>query len=421
MARAAQGSAVLRAGVWYARITLTREPKKGGRHPRFEEVVKHHKGLAVTEAYAKRHARKQQAEYDAGMWAPKSATAPAKGVTVGQWVDNWLSRQTYTEAVKDRKRVAAWLPRTKLHALPLGSVTPRDVAAWLADLRGMRGATDKPPAPRTLRNIADPVARALRGAVFAGHLAADPFAVLPTELRPQAIDADPVAASRRRMSRGDLETLIGDGATHNDRRVLYALLALTGARMSEGAALRWCDLVADAPLARVVIAEQWHQRLKERRGTKTGLAREVPLHPQLATVLAWWKATGWCEWYGRDPQPADLIVPARGHRQTRSVGKVRRQAAVYRCFRADTTGSGLATHRVHDLRHSFVSLCADAGMAADVATRWTHTAGGGSARALYLVPSWERQCAEMLKLVIDLRGPWANAGVLEGESQRAAR
>lgn len=120
-----------------------------------------------------------------------------------------------------------------------------------------------------------------------------------------------MAASRRRMTRRDVEVLISDGATPDDRRVFYALLSLTGARMSEGAALRWCDVVADKPLPRVVIAEQWHQRLKERRGTKTGRGREVPLHPQLAAVLEWWKATGWEGWYGRAPEPADLIVPAR--------------------------------------------------------------------------------------------------------------
>lgn len=420
MARTAKGSAHQRDGQWYARITLTREPKRGGRSPRVEELVTHPKGKAITAAYAKAYAETRQAAYNAGTWTPAHA-APSGGVTVGAWVDAWLSRQTYTEAVKDRKRVAAWLPRTKLAALPLASVTPRDVAAWLAELRGMRGATDKPPAPRTLRNVADPVARALRGAVFAGHLTSDPFAVLPTELRPQAIDADPVAASRRRMSRADVETLLSDEATHVDRRVLYALLALTGARMSEGAALRWCDIASDTPLPRVVIAEQWHQRLKERRGTKTGRGREVPLHPTLATVLAWWKATGWSAWYGRPPEPADLIVPSRGHRLQRTVGKVRRQAAVYREFQADLTGSGLPAHRVHDLRHTFVSLCADAGVAADVATRWTHTAGGSSARALYLVPSWARQCAEMLRLVVAAHGPWSNAGEPEGESNGAAR
>ena len=334
---------------------------------------------------------------------------PAATSTGGEWVDDWLSRQTYTEAVKDRRRVAVWLPRTRLATLPVSAVTPRDIAAWLLELRGMKGRTDKPPAPRSLRNVADPVARALRGAVFLGHLAADPFAVLPTELRPQAIDADPTARSRRRLSRAAIETLLSDAATPDDRRVFYALLSLTGVRMSEGGALRWCDLAPDTPLPRVVIAEQWHQRLKERRGTKTGEAREVPLHPLLGTILAWWKATGWSAWYGREPTPADLIVPARAHRLQRTVGAVRRQAAVYRCFQADLTGGGTAAHRVHDLRHTFVSLCADAGIAADVATRWTHTAGGGSARSLYLVPSWSRQCAEMLKLTLVATGPWTKA------------
>ena len=116
-------------------------------------------------------------------------------------------------------------------------------------------------------------------------------------------------------------------------------------------------------------------------------------------LLAWWRAQ-WPRWYGREATPADLIVPARAHRLTPSVGGPRRQPAVWRKFQSDLAGCGIAPRRVHDIRHTFVSLCADAGMAADVVTRWTHTASGGSARHLYLVPAWGRQCQEAVRLVV---------------------
>lgn len=74
----------------------------------------------------------------------------------------------------------------------------------------------------------------------------------------------------------------------------------------------------------------------------------------------------------------------------------RRQAAVWRDLQRDLEGCGLPLHRVHDLRHTFIWLCVDAGIAGEVAQRWTHVPTGTSARHLYLAPSWERQCTEML-------------------------
>lgn len=135
---------------------------------------------------------------------------------------------------------------------------------------------------------------------------------------------------------------------------------------------------------------------RTREPTKTSAVREVPCHPALARALAAWRAA-WPEHYGREPTDEDLIVPTRGpHRD--GVGTSRRQGIVWRELQRDLEGGGLPAHRVHGLRHTFVSLCADAGCAPDVVTRWTHASSGTSARALYLVPSWERQCAEMLKL-----------------------
>jgi integrase len=130
--------------------------------------------------------------------------------------------------------------------------------------------------------------------------------------------------------------------------------------------------------------------------------REVPVHRGLAATLAAWRSR-WPEWYGREPADADLIVPARAHRARVSLGGPRRQAAVWRELQRDLEAAGLRAHRIHDLRHTFVSLCADAGMAADVVSRWTHApVSTSSARHLYLVPSWARQCAEMERLEVAL-------------------
>lgn len=409
MGRPRTGAVAYRHGRWVFRILLHREPPGPSGRPRYYERPVLVRGVALTgrsardEATAHRIAANTQALYDDGTWTPKGAPSRASTeTTVAAWVDTWLGRQSYTEAPVDRRRATAALAGTRLGALALGKVTPREVAAWLAVLRARPTAKGTPPAPRTVRNAADPVARALRGAVFEGHLGADPFASLPGDVRPQARDADPLARAGHRFARGELETLLSEPGTPEDRLVLYRLLALSGARIGEAVALRWGDVLPDAPLDRLRIAGQWHQRLKARAPTKTHAVREVPVHRGLAATLAAWRSR-WPEWYGREPADADLIVPARAHRARVSLGGPRRQAAVWRELQRDLEAAGLRAHRIHDLRHTFVSLCADAGMAADVVSRWTHAPlATSSARHLYLVPSWARQCAEMERLEVML-------------------
>lgn len=425
MARPRTGSAVYRHGRWYARVTLAREPKTPeGRAPRIEELVTR-EGNPVTgqaradEAYAKRYAARLQERYDEGTWSPEGREPPApkpEVTTVAAWCDEWLARQTYGEAAKDRRRTEAALEGTAFGALAVGAVTPRDVAAWLGEVRSRRTARGGAPAPRTVRNTLDPVARALRSAVFEGLLVADPTAVLPTEHRPQSVDADPARAAGRRLSRAELETLLGEPSVDPRWSVVWHLLALTGAREAEVIALRWGDLLEDEPLHRVRLAEQLHHRTRTREATKTGAVKEVPLHPALGAELARWRAL-WPEEYGRAAAAADLVVPARGSSGRRGaasgIGGPLWQQDIHRALQRDLTACCLPPHRVHDLRHTFVSLCADAGMAADVATRWTHAPTSTSARHLYLVPSWARQCAEMLKLQVVPRRRAASRGVAD--------
>lgn len=411
MGRPITGGAKLLRGRWWARVVLHREPRDDAGRYRQHLAALSQPGEKMSEKVAGELARALQRHYDAGTWAPpREEAAPAPGMTVAAWVEHWLSTQAYREVDKDRARVAAWLPRTSLATVPIADVTPKAVAAFVAELRALPSPrTRATPAPRTVRNVADPVARAMRGAVFEGLLASDPWASLPTTARPQSVDAHPERRREMRFARAELETLLGEPSVEARWSVLWHLLALTGARLGEAIALRWSDIVGDAPLSRVVLGEQVHHRTRERVATKTGAVREVPLHPRLAAVLEHWRGDGWREEYGRTPVPGDLVVPSRAQAgrpwgASDGTGGPLWAQDVYRALQRDLVACGLPAHRVHDLRHTFVSLCADAGMAADVVTRWTHSSSGTTARALYLVPSWDRQCAEMRRLVVGGRG-----------------
>lgn len=112
-------------------------------------------------------------------------------------------------------------------------------------------------------------------------------------------------------------------------------------------------------------------------------------------------------------------MPARGSSGRRGgaasgVGGPLWQQDIHRALQRDLEACCLPPHRVHDLRHTFVSLCADCDLAPDVATRWTHAPTSTTARHLYLVPSWARQCAEMLKLQVTPRRSPALPGASNG-------
>lgn len=429
MARPRTGQVAYVRGRWVARVTLHKEPRETGKRARAFELEAEHEGAPITSESAEARGRAQrfaalkQMLYDVGEWSPTRAqraapasapAAPSRESTVGQWVTRWLGGQDYREAGRDLERVTQWLDRTPgFRDTPLGALTPQLGAAWFDALRALPTAKHKLPAPRTVRNVVDPVGRALRAAVFEGLLAADPFATIPSERRPKAVDADPTRRALYRMSAAEVETLLGEPSIASRWLVMWHLLVLTGMRVSEAIALRWSDIVEDRPglLRRIRVSRQIHARTREVAPTKTGDTREVPEHPLLRSVLDWWKGAGWREEYNREPSPADLVVPNRGEGgrpwgTAKGTGGPQWSQDVYRALHRDLTACGIDAHRVHDFRHTFASLCADAGMAEEVASIWTHTPSKKNARDLYRSPAWPRQSAEMRKLELNPRR-WA--------------
>lgn len=161
----------------------------------------------------------------------------------------------------------------------------------------------------------------------------------------------------------------------------------------EVAPLRWRDYdTSMEPLCALNLGE-----------TKSGVPRQVPVHPTLAKILAAWKLSGWAEWYGRAPTSEDLIVPTR-NMTVRDATEAQRQLI------ADLALLGLrvrAGHkrnrRGHDLRRTFISLARGDG-ASDGPLRWvTHGPSVSSITELYSTFTWAQLCEAVSKLKVELR------------------
>ena len=61
---------------------------------------------------------------------------------------------------------------------------------------------------------------------------------LPRKALPLLMDKDPTARAGWSFSHADVEQILVDGRIPHDRRILYAILFLTGSRFGEAVALR---------------------------------------------------------------------------------------------------------------------------------------------------------------------------------------
>lgn len=130
---------------------------------------------------------------------------------------------------------------------------------------------------------------------------------------------------------------------------------------------------------------------------KTERPREVPVHPVLARVLDAWRQEGWERKQGRPPTADDLVVPSRR-------GEHRRDPVVHAQFLEDLELLGLRGRRVHDTRHTFISLALADGADRDKLAWVTHGPKGDIV-SLYTTLPLESLCTEVAKLKVELRPP----------------
>jgi integrase len=229
---------------------------------------------------------------------------------------------------------------------PAAEVTPRDVENLL-DALAASGAS-----PRTINKR-----RALLGAVFTygvkrAGLPANPVRATDKRREPQqaALDTYSVAEVER------LASALAEGM-HRDRHAasdatraedaqdaeLVRVAAYTGLRQGELRALRWRDVGADV----ITVSRALSAGVES--GTKGGRVRHVPLVPQAAEALERLRARGdftardelvFCNWRGRALDPSALVAR----------------------FKRSRDAVGLRPLRFHDLRHTYGSLLAAAGL-----------------------------------------------------------
>ena len=187
--------------------------------------------------------------------------------------------------------------------------------------------------------------------------------------------------------------LLFDPRVPEANRMMYGLLALTGARAGEAVALTWGDYQEAEPLGRLSIHRSFNAKARAFRPTKTEVPRRVPVHPLLADLLADWR-TKWPSEFGRGPTEGDLIIP-----WVPRTGPMRpwRTDTIWKRLDHDLGQLGLRHRRAHDLRRTFISLCREDGAREDLLKWVTHGRPPGI-MDVYTTPRWTALCAQVAVL-----------------------
>jgi integrase len=152
------------------------------------------------------------------------------------------------------------------------------------------------------------------------------------------------------------------------------------------------------------------QRLASREGHQDRQGRLIPVHPNLAKVLKLWREDGWMRLTGRKPELDDLILPGPKHGEHLTVDRARKRIV------KDMEKLGMRRRRLYDTRRTFVSLAIGDGIPRDL-VRWiTHGASGEVIDDYTEVP-WASLCREIVKLQIELKGPWSLGETQEASSE----
>lgn len=343
-------------------------------------------------------ARQLLAEIEAMVKAEKELAKRSPGragpLTFRDYSDLWLKdREALGTVTRDNRK---WLKYAfeAFGDAPLAQLRREHVKELIAALMRQKDGL----APRSIRHVYFTVRLVFRDAQLAGLVVSSPC-TLRQDLKelPKKKDKNPLWRRSAVFSRPELEQLISDTRVEWFRRVRYGLLFLTGMRAGEVAVRRWHDYDATMePLGRLAVVTSWSRADRlEKEGTKTGIVREVPVHPTLAKMLAEWRLRGWAEYMGQRPTESDLILPAPSGRVSESRWLKR--------LHEDLATLGLRVRRQHDARRTFISL-ARADGAADVFLKHiTHGAPESEILDVYTTPRWEDLCRAVSCLRIRLR------------------
>jgi len=371
-----------RKGRWWLAWLENRE-----RHSRSTGLPLHEKEKA--QALKVELEREVKARRDLGL-------LPSKRKTVRGYKLGWLDARRKAGVADVDHEVSRLLHARDLDALDMVEVKPRHLRDLVVRLKA-----EGKLAPRTIRHVYFLLRQMFRDAQVDEVVPSNPC-VLPKGVLPGKKDKNPAWRATAVFTREEVEALISDARIPEDRRTLYALLFLTGCRIGELADRRWRDYdAAREPLGCLHVHTSFHTKRRVSKAPKTGVAREVPVHPVLAKVLASWKLGGWARMMGRPPGVEDLVIPT-GFDSRGVGGRQRTSNHVRNKLLADLERVGLRARRTHDSRRTFISLgLADGGRKEIL--RWVSHGPSGDVMDLYTTLPWAALCGEVAKLNIRLR------------------
>lgn len=331
-----------------------------------------------------------------------AAIQPDGPLTVQRWQRLWTDgrKKHVPSAVDDDSRFAHAFPilvgdpPTPFGDLELVKVRQKHCRRVIYELKKRIGHDKADLGSRTVRNIAAACQALFRDAMAEEKIPATPWALIKGDLPPK-LDKDPGAREEAVFTCPEVERLISDDRLEPWHRVLWAFLFLTGMRIGEASACRWGYYDPSAePLGKIVIKKSWSHRHKREKPPKTGIARQVPVHPTLAKVLAQWKLSGWQQHHGRQPTDDDRILPAV------EGGYLLPQGAL-KMLRSDLKKVGLRRRKTHDTRATFISLGLEHGANEPLLKKVTHLSKQ-DAFDFYKRTPFPALCAEVAKLRVSL-------------------
>lgn len=277
----------------------------------------------------------------------------AQRYTVSQWLDEWIN--TYCKDLKPMT-LEGYRSKIKTNIKPylgtalLSSLTNLKLQKYYNQLEA--GDKDhKPLSPKSIQNIHGIFHRALKQAVIAGLIPANP--------------ADNVKLPK--VKKADLKPLMDDDVKRflaaikgNRFERLYLLALFSGMRQSEIMGLQWDDVDLDAGTITVC------RQLQKLRGTgeyifldetKNGKRRTASIAPSIVAVLksqraqqAEWKLAAGSAWNNEH----NLVF-------TDELGGHLKHNTVFYDFKAVMESLGMKSTRFHDLRHSYAVNALQAG------------------------------------------------------------
>lgn len=329
-------------------------------------------------------------------WRSRLTEPADPSATIEQLAEARIAR---LEAAKS-KSAKDYATKYRRHVIPaFGPMKPseletRHVVAWIHALREAYY-------PRTVHATHGALHVLLEEAKAAGlcsHNPSDvPRGTLPKKTSKQLYDKDAEV-----MLPEELGRLLSAEIIPEWRRVFYALLFLTGARVGEIAALRWRDWDRDRrPLGCLTMELSWSDKRKEHGTTKTEQIKRIPVHPLLEEMLVYWHSVGFERTFLRTPRMTDFLTPRVVGRRTPDVQTER--IALER-FGRDMHAIGMKPRRLHAARHTFITLMHRAKANPLAVREMTHPTEDESDSHMIYVHSvdWPALCEAISLLIIPI-------------------